>query len=92
MDKDFKYQNNEIALIKNSRGTVASSPEEALKNLCDIHFPTAIETMEESIAEAHIPYNNKNINQMDHEWITSERIKLAIEKFEIGIYILAPLC
>ena len=52
MDKDLNYQNNEIALIKNSRGTVVASPEEALKNLCDIHFPTAIETTEETIAEA----------------------------------------
>ena len=52
MDKDLNYQNNKIALIKNSRGTVAASPEEALKNLCDIHFPTAIETTEETIAEA----------------------------------------
>ena len=84
MDKDLNYQNSEIALIKNSRGTVAASPEEALKNLCDIHFPTAIETTEETIAEAHKQYNNKNIYQMDHEWITSERIKLAIEKFEVG--------
>ena len=33
MDKDLKYQNKEIALIRNSQGLVASSPEEALKNL-----------------------------------------------------------
>ena len=40
MDKDLNYQHKEIALIKNSLGEVAASPEEALKNLCDIHFPT----------------------------------------------------
>ena len=84
MDKDLKYQNSEIALIKNSKGTVAASPEEALKNLCDIHFPTAIETTEDSILQAHKLYNDKTFHQMDHEWITSERIKLAIEKFEVG--------
>ena len=84
MDKDLKYQNKEIALIKNSQGIVASSPEEALKNLCDIHFPTALETTEEAIASSQDQYNNKNIYQMDHEWITSDRIVLAINKFEKG--------
>ena len=70
MDKDLNYQNSEIALIKNSRGTVAASPEEALKNLCDIHFPTAIETTEETIAEAHKHYNNKNIYPVSYTHLT----------------------
>ena len=83
-DKDFNFQNKEIALIKNSRGTITSSPEETWKTLCDIHFPTATKTTEETIAESHLNYNNKNIYQMDHEWITSERIMLAINKFTKG--------
>ena len=33
MDKDFNYQNTEIALIKTSKGNIASSPEEELRNL-----------------------------------------------------------
>ena len=61
MDKDLNYQNIEIALIKNSRGTVAASPEEALKNLWDTHFPTAIETTEGTIVEAHKLYSNKTL-------------------------------
>ena len=84
MDKDFNFQHKEIALIKNSMGTTATSPEEALKNLCHIHFPTALETTEENVAEAHLQYGNKLINQRDHDWISADRIKLAIDKFTKG--------
>ena len=42
MAKLTKYAKNgnpkELALIKNSAGATASSPEEALNNLCDAHF------------------------------------------------------
>ena len=79
MDKDFNRQHKEIALIQNSSGVTAASPEEALKNLCDIHFPTAMESTLESIQDAHLQYGNKLINQRDHEWISTGRIKLAID-------------
>ena len=69
-------------LIKNSRRTVAASPEEDLQNFCDIPLPTAIESIEESIEEVFKLYSN--ITQNDNEWITSERIKLSIVKFKVG--------
>ena len=84
LDKEMNFQHKEIALIQNNQGVTASSPEEALKNLCDIHFPTALETTPESIADSHLQYNNKLINQRDHEWISPDRIKLAIDKFTKG--------
>ena len=40
-----KHDNSDqIAMIKDGNGMAAKTPEEALKNLCDIHFPTGIET------------------------------------------------
>ena len=38
---------------------VVASPEEALNNLCDSHFPTAMEITEETIVEAHKLYRNE---------------------------------
>ena len=84
MDKDMNFQHMEMGLIQNSNGVTASSPEEALKNLCDIHFPTALETTDEHIANSYEAYGNKLINQRDHEWISADRIKLAIDKFTKG--------
>ena len=45
-----------------------SAHEEQMK----LTFYSAADTM--CIADAHKQYNNKNINQMDHQWITADRI------------------
>ena len=85
LDNQAKKDNpKEIAFIKDINGVIPNSPEQALKNLCDIHFPTAIETNRDVIDSAHDRYNNKYIPRKKHDWINPERIKLAIEKFQNG--------
>lgn len=73
----------EVALIKNPEGIMASSPTEALKNLCDAHFPGSKVINSEDI-NREIHRANQRIPGKDrenHSWINLERIKKALESF-----------
>ena len=75
----------EIALVKDRNGALASSPEEALKNLCEAHFPGSKVTNEDEILRstninnAHTLKAEREYN--DHGWITIQRIRKALNSF-----------
>ena len=87
MAKLTKYAKNgttrELALINNSEGITAASPEDALKNLCDAHFSGSITLDESSIARSIHNANVRigNVPVTEHRWNSIERIRKAIHTF-----------
>ena len=87
MAKLAKYakqgKQKEITMIKDVSGNVASTPEEAVTNLCSAHFPSAkvlTETMrQEKIEVAGKQTNRKNIVYPDY--LSIETIRKAINTF-----------
>lgn len=74
----------EMALIKNKQGVLANTPEEAVTNLCDTHFPGSLTISEEGIRETikNAEAKKKGKEIIHEDWITQDRIKKAINSFQ----------
>ena len=90
MSRLTKYAKNgkmrEIGLTKNRDGNLATSPEEAISNLCDAHFPSAknmqTETRNQHIAQAHTLHGTVMLKR--HQWIRDDIIAKALKSFQNG--------
>ena len=73
----------EIALVKDSQGRLAKSPEESLENLCDAHFrrSKAINKrdIERDVYNSHIRLGKKEYKT--HTWINLQRLRKALDTF-----------
>ena len=73
----------EITLIKNNQGDMATSPEEAVENLCSAHFPTAI-PLDDDKREAKIEKANSERGQVTittPDYLEPHILKKAIKTF-----------
>ena len=74
----------EVGLTKNNTGALATSPEEAIDNLCQAHFPSAIHT-DEAKQAADIEEENTRLGTVSmktHSWINEDTIGKAIRSFK----------
>ena len=73
----------EVGLTKNATGNLATSPDEAVDNLCKAHFPSATNIndtdMREDIEHAHVRKGEAPVRE--YTWINDVIIAKAIRSF-----------
>ena len=78
------HPKHELGLLKDAHGILASTPEESLKILCDIHFHQStneeINQEEHDLQQANIKIGN--FTPQPAEWRSSARVRKAISMFE----------